>query len=184
MADEYVEFLTLPAYAIPRLDGVLQLRPVAFDHPDSQRLVAEVQREYVARYGGPDATRIDPAEFAPPRGLFLVGYLDDRPVACGGWRTRDGDEPGLADGDAEIKRMYVVPDARGRGIGRALLAELERTAAAAGRCRSVLETGLRQPEAIGLYTSCGYREIPGFGVHRCAPESRCLGKRLPAPCPA
>ena len=156
----------------------MQLRAVPFDHPDASTLIAEVQQEYVRRYGGQDDTPIDVTEFATPRGLFLVGYLHGEPVACGGWRAHDGDEPGFADGDAEIKRMYVVPGARGRGLARTVLAELERTAVAAGRRRLVLETGLRQPEAIGLYTSSGYVEIPRFGLHRCEASCRCYAKLL------
>ena len=98
-------------------------------------------------------------------------------MACGGWRAH---EPGpeFAEGDAEIKRMYVVPVVRGRGLSRLLLVELERRAVAAGRRRLVLETGIRQPEAIGLYRSSGYSEIPRFGVYRCDPRSRCFGKLL------
>jgi GNAT superfamily N-acetyltransferase len=154
------------------------MRTRAYDHPDAQRLIAEVQQEYVRRYGGEDATPTDGNEFAAPRGTFIVGYLGAVAVACGGWRPH---EPGpeFADGDAELKRMYVVPAARGRGLARLLLAELESRAIAAGRRRLVLETGIRQPEAIGLYQSCGYREIVRFGVHRCHPASRCFGKVLP-----
>lgn len=164
----------------PVLTPLLAPRPVPFDHPDAVRLVREVQQVYVERYGGADATPVDPAEFAPPRGHFVVGYdADGTPVACGGWRARDeADDAVLGHGDAEVKRMYVVPAARGRGYARALLAELERTAAAAGRRRMVLETGTRQPEAIGLYASSGYHPMPGFGVHRDAAGSRCLAKRL------
>ena len=156
----------------------MRLRTVPFDHPDATALIAELQQEYVRRYGGQDVTPVDITEFAAPRGLFLVGYLHGEPVACGGWRAHEGDEPGFADGDAEIKRMYVVPAARGRGLARTVLAELERTAATAGRRRLVLETGLRQPEAIGLYTSSGYGEIPRFSVYRCEASSRCYAKLL------
>ncbi|WP_067811597.1 GNAT family N-acetyltransferase [Actinomadura kijaniata] len=152
----------------------------AYDHPDATKLVAEVQQEYVARYGGPDGTPTGPAEFAPPRGLFLVGYLDGAPVACGGWRVHDGGEPGFRDGDAELKRMYVVPEARGRGLARRMLAELERTARGAGRRRLVLETGTMQPEAIALYESAGYAEVPPFGFYACAPGSRYFGRELPS----
>jgi GNAT superfamily N-acetyltransferase len=156
----------------------VELRVVDYDHPDSVRLIAEVQQEYVRRYGGEDSTPIDPKEFAPPRGLFVVGYVDGTPAVCGGWRARDSDEPHFADGDAEIKRMYVTPQARGRGLARALLAELERTATAAGRLRMVLETGRRQPEAIALYTSSGYTKIAKFGVHRHKDGCLCYGKPL------
>lgn len=155
----------------------MELRTLTLDHPDVQRLVAAVQQEYVNRYGGEDSTPFEPAEFAPPRGTFLVGYLDGVAVASGGWRARAAG-PEFAEGDAELKRMYVVPEARGRGLARQVLAELERSAVAAGRRRLVLETGTRQPEAIALYLSSGYTEIPRFGVHRCAPGSRCFGKLL------
>jgi GNAT superfamily N-acetyltransferase len=80
----------------------------------------------------------------------------------------------------EVKRMYVVPAARGRGLARTMLAHLERTAAEAGADVVVLETGLRQPEAIALYESSGYRPIPGFGHYRGAPLSRCFAKPLVA----
>lgn len=139
-------------------------------------LIAAVQREYVRRYGSADVTPVDPVEFEPPRGLFLVGYWDGSPAACGGWRSREGDEPYLSDGDAEIKRMYVTPRARGRGLARALLAELERTAEGAGRRRMVLETGLVQPEAVGLYTSSGYTKITKFGPYRDSAYCVCYAK--------
>ncbi len=156
----------------------MELRTVPLDHPDALRLVAEVQQEYVRRYGGEDATPLDFTEFHLPRGTFVVGYVDGGAVACGGWRAHDSDEPFFADGDAEIKRMYVVPTRRGLGLGRAVLAELERRARDAGRRRLVLETGLMQPEAIGLYTSAGYAPTEKFGTYRCEPDSRCFAKVL------
>ncbi len=154
-----------------------------YDHPDSAKLVEEVQQEYVVRYGGVDRTPVDPAEFAPPVGLFLVGYLDGVPVATGGWRRAEEGE----EGDVEMKRMYVTPGARGRGLARAMLAELERTARAAGYRRLVLETGSQQPEAIALYGSSGYTPVTPFGFYACAPEAHHLGKALvpeEAPCPS
>ena len=157
---------------------MLDLRSTPFDHPDSVRLIAEVQRVYVERYGGEDVTPVDPAEFAVPRGYFTVGYVDGAAVACGGWRARDGDDSPLREGDAEIKRMYVAPTHRGHGYARAVLAELERTAAAAGRRRAVLETGTQQPEAIALYASAGYLPMERFGAYRCEPDSRCFAKPL------
>lgn len=158
--------------------GTVDIRAVAFDHPDAAKLIAEVQQEYVLRYGDQDVTPVDPLEFAPPDGLFLVGYRDDVPLACGGWRAHDGPEPEFRPGDAEMKRLYVVPEARGNGYARAVLGELERTAIAAGRTRMVLETGARQPEAIALYLAHGYTKIPNFGVYRCHPLSVCFGKAV------
>ncbi len=154
---------------------------VGYAHPDAVRLIAEVQQEYVVRYGGMDVTPVDASEFDLPEGLFAVGYLDGEPVACGGWRARGADERGLQDGDAELKRMYVVPAARGRGLARAMLRRLEATAAGAGRGRMVLETGTEQPEAIGLYSSEGYAPVRPFGVYRDEPESVYLGKQLDPP---
>ena len=157
--------------------ALLDLRTVDYDHPDAALLVARVQEEYAARYGSPDESPVDSAAFLPPEGLFLVGYRAGVPVATGAWRRSPVRAlGGVAAG--EIKRMYVVPEARGEGLARLVLAEIERTAAEAGIDLLVLETGLRQPEAIALYTSSGYVEIPGFG-HYCGSElSRCFGRRI------
>jgi GNAT superfamily N-acetyltransferase len=156
----------------------VRIVPVPYDHPDAAKLMAAVQQVYVERYGGEDATPLDAEQFDPPQGLFLVGYQGDEAVACGAWRAHDGPAPDFREGDAEFKRMYVAGSARGRGFARMILFELERTAALSGRKRAVLETGTKQPEAIALYTSSGYVEIPGFGVYRNEPESRCYGKDL------
>ncbi len=149
----------------------LVLSPTPYDDPVAAALVEAVQRVYVVRYGGPDATPVKPAEFAPPHGLFLVGRLHGEPIACGGWRVI---EPGLA----ELKRMYVASGFRGRGLSRILLAALEDSARNAGITRLRLETGHRQPEAIRLYETSGYSVIEKFGVYRHDPGSTCFGKSL------
>jgi GNAT superfamily N-acetyltransferase len=156
----------------------VELCTVPYDHPDAVKLITELQQVFVDRYGEEDLTPVDPAQFSPPRGCFVVGYLDGVPAACGGWRAQDGPAPDHRPGDAEVKRMYVVDSARGRGLARRVLADLERSAAEAGRSRIVMETGTRQPEAIALYESCGYATIPDFGVHREHPESVCFAKTL------
>jgi GNAT superfamily N-acetyltransferase len=79
--------------------------------------------------------------------------------------------------------MYVVPRRRGAGLARTMLAHLESSAAAVGIDALVLETGTRQPEAIALYESSGYRPVPGFGYYRDEPLSRCFGKVLRPPAP-
>jgi len=158
-----------------------RIESLPITHPDAALLVEEVQGEYVARYGGRDETPIDPAYFEEPDGAFFVGYLDGRPVATGAWRRRSDV---LVDGSslaAEIKRMYVAPGARGRGLARAMLAHLEDTARASGAEVMVLETGLRQPEAIALYESSGYLPIAGFGFYKDAPLSRCMARNLRLP---
>jgi GNAT superfamily N-acetyltransferase len=163
----------------PRPAGarLLEIRPVGYGQQDAMRLIAEVQAEYVARYGGPDDTPLDPVMFEPPLGSFFVGYLDGVPVVSGAWRRHGLAALGTTE-TAEVKRMYVAPQARGLGLARQMLAHLEATAADAGARVMVLETGLRQPEAIALYESSGYTPVPGFGYYKDQPLSRCFGKRL------
>jgi ribosomal protein S18 acetylase RimI-like enzyme len=147
-------------------------------HPDAATLVEQVQEEYVVRYGSRDETPLEPAYFAPPDGAFFVGYLEGRAVASGAWRRRDDVVVDGTSSTAEIKRMYVAPSARRRGLARAMLAHLEQTARASGAEAMVLETGLAQPEAIALYESAGYTPIPGFGFYKDAPLARCFARRL------
>lgn len=158
----------------------MNIRQVPFDHPDAVKLDEEVQAEYHARYGdGGDATSLAPTDFDPPNGVYLIAYDEtDRPVATGGWRAQDTNDEGNLDGDAEVKRMYVVEGMRGRGLARRILAALEADARAAGRSRMVLETGTEQPEAIALYTSSGYEPCEKFGYYRFHESSRCFAKGL------
>lgn len=159
------------------MQAPLDLRPVGYLHPDATALVARVQGEYAERYGTPDESPVDPAVFDPPAGLFLVGYDGTEPVATGAWRRSPVHALGGRSA-VEVKRMFVVPERRGRGLARAVLAELEASAAAAGHDLAVLETGLKQPEAIGLYLSEGYVEIPDYGFYAGHTLSRCFGKRI------
>jgi GNAT superfamily N-acetyltransferase len=151
----------------------LDLRVATYHGDDAQLLTAEVQQEYVRRYGGAgDVAPIDTSEFDAPHGAFFMVYVGDVPAGMGGWR-RHGD-----DGDAEIKRMYVRPAFQRRGIARAILERLETTARAAGYSRLILETGLEQPEAIAMYRSAGYEDVPAFGFYAAYDDSVHLGKRL------
>ncbi|WP_308126424.1 GNAT family N-acetyltransferase [Rhodococcoides corynebacterioides] len=163
------------------MDELLTPRTARLDDPDVIEMIDEVQQEYVRRYGGPDSTPLRVEEFLPPVGVLFVVRDAEGSVGMGGWRAHDGgpEADGLRPGDAEIKRMYVRPQARGRGVARAVLAAVERSATEAGRRRLVLETGLRQPEAIGLYTSSGYRPlVPKFGLYRHEEQSVCMVKDL------
>ena len=156
----------------------LRIDRVPITHPDAQALIEAVQAEYVVRYGGQDESPIDPADFEDPLGQFFVAYLGSAPVATGAWRRSSVKALG-AGVTAEVKRMYVVPTAQRRGVARRVLAHLEATAARAGIEALVLETGMKQPEAIALYTSSGYEPIPGFGYYCGSELSRCFGRRLP-----
>jgi GNAT superfamily N-acetyltransferase len=155
-------------------DGrVATLRPLPYEDRLAQHLVEQVQQEYVRRYGGRDAAVVDPAEFRAPRGLFLVAEVDGVPAGCGAWRA-------LSTGEAEIKRVYVEPGFRRRGIAQLVVVALEEEAARAGHASVVLNTGHEQPEALALYADLGYRPVPGYGVYACAPGAVFLGKDLPA----
>lgn len=152
----------------------IERRP--FTHPDAVRLVELVQQEYVERYGSPDDSPMDPEEFAEGTGAFLVGYLDGEPVATAAWRWH-GLPDGVRCGPAvELKRMYVVPTHRRRGLARLMLEAVEEDARAAGARSAVLETALRQPEGIALYESSGYRLVPSFGHYSWSPLARCYAK--------
>lgn len=104
----------------------------------------------------------------------MLARLTGEPVGCGGVRPLRGGPPGVA----EIKRMYTAPSARRRGVSRAILARLEREAAALGYHRLQLETGVRQPEAIRLYESAGYDRVAGFGQYEGDELSVCFAKDL------
>jgi ribosomal protein S18 acetylase RimI-like enzyme len=141
-------------------------------------MVEEVQEYYVLIYGGPDTAPVDPAQFRRPRGAFFLGYSEGTAVVMGGWRMHAGVAAVLGRRAAEIKRMYVVKAARGRGLARAMLTHLEETAAAAGADAMVLETGYQQPEAIALYRSAGYGDVPRFGHYVDVDGAVHLGKLL------
>ena len=104
--------------------------------------------------------------------VFYVAYDDnENAVACGALKHFD-------DSTAEIKRMYVRPDYRGRGISKSILSELEDKAIELNYNRLVLETGLKQPEAMNLYTKFGYRPLKCYGRHADDPDSRCFEKMI------
>jgi GNAT superfamily N-acetyltransferase len=148
--------------------------PESFDSPDAVALCAAQQAEMLALYDGEadiGPTR-DAAMFVPPRGVFVLIRDDDGiAVACGGV-TRFDDSRG------ELKRMYVVPAARGRGLGRVLLDELERHARRLDFAALVLETGDRQEAALALYRKSGYARIPCYPPYDSRDLSRCFEKEL------
>ncbi len=158
----------------------LAIEHVGYDHPDARELIAEVQAEYVQRYGGEDDSPVGPAEFADPQGVFAVAYRDGIPVAMGGWRRHGDEHPETAWAApcVEVKRMYVRRAARGHGFARTLLTHLETTARERGARWLLLETGSKQPEAIALYRSSGYRDVPPFGFYADTELSIHLGKQL------
>jgi GNAT superfamily N-acetyltransferase len=124
------------------------------------------------RYGAEDEwDGLVPDQLAPPHGTFLIAWLDEEAVGCGGLRRIEASV-------GEIKRMFVAPAARRSGVARTILTELETTARALGYTLLKLETGIKQPEAIALYESHGYEPIEAYGVYRDSPLSRCFAKML------
>lgn len=121
----------------------VEIRRENIASPVAGSLIRALNAELLVRYPEEGAThfRLDPSEVAEGRGAFLVAYADGKPAGCGAIRRQDADT-------AEIKRMYVSPDIRGRGIGRAVLAALEAEGRRLGVSRIVLETGERQQEAL------------------------------------
>ena len=135
------------------------IRSVPAGEPPASDLVEAMVAEGIEVYGrrldssgAPSATA---EQMSPPGGTFVVIYEDGAPVAGGGVKR-------LSDDVGEIKRMYVAPEARSRGLARMLLAALEDAARALGYARVRLDTGPRQPHARALYESTGYREIERY----------------------
>jgi putative acetyltransferase len=145
-----------------------------FDSPDAVVLCGAQQAEMLQLYEGEadiGPTR-EASMFVEPHGVFFVVRDDDgRAVGCGGIARFDATR-------GELKRMYVAPEARGRGLGRLLLVELEAQARRLGYASVVLETGDRQAEAVGLYESSGYERIPCYPPYDSRELSLCYEKRL------
>ena len=139
------------------------MAPAAWLDPDVQELAEAQQDELRARYDGGTEPGTPPS--AADLAIVLVARDGaGRAVGCGALRE-------VAPGVAELKRMYVVPAARGRGVATAVLAGLEDEARTRGWTTLRLETGPRQPEAIALYTRAGYRPIEAFGVYARAADA-------------
>jgi GNAT superfamily N-acetyltransferase len=146
------------------------VEPADWDDPDARRLASAQQDELRARYGGGLEPGVPPS--AADIGVVLVARdPDGTAVGCGALRA-------LGNGVAELKRMYVVPPARGRGVARAVLAALEDAARRRGWTTLRLETGPRQPEAVGLYRSAGYRPVPAFGAYAEGADDSLFFERL------
>lgn len=167
-----------PAGGVDEAPGVV-VRPEAYDGPAAQALVAAFILDIEERYAGDGEAEDAEAEWAmrvdevtPPRGLFLIAYLDGQPVGCGALRPL----PAAGAHVAEIKRMYTSPSARRRGVSRGVLTRLESEAVSLGYRRLQLETGLRQPEAMALYETSGYHRIPNYGMYAASELSACFAK--------
>lgn len=151
------------------------LESVAYDDPRATAMRAAMDAEMSVRYAGvamtPEvaaALAVDPATI---RHTVLAVDHDGTPIGHAALRDHQG--------EWEVKRVVVAAGQRGRGVGRAVMTEVERVARAAGASRVVLQTGDRQPEAEALYLALGWTRIPVYAPWDAAlPESRCFEKRL------
>lgn len=157
-------------------DRSLTVAAEAFDSDDARRLIAALDRGLAELYPpeqrfGPN---LKPHHLEGGRGTFLIARDDGRAIGCGAIRLLDPMT-------AEAKRMYVEPDQRGKGVGRAVLAGLEVAARELGVRRLVLETGIYQDAALSLYRRAGFRQIDCWGEYASSPTSVCFEKHLLGP---
>ena len=139
----------------------ITFRPVPLTKEPARSLVLAMREEIAALYtgvvlDGPEMPKAGPRELGPPRGVFLVGFDESGAAVCGGG-VKD-----LGEGACEIKRMYVVPEARNAGRGRELLVALEEAARELGYERARLDTGPDQHGARRMYLEAGYEPIENF----------------------
>ena len=151
----------------------LRLERVELSDMTALALIEALNVELSAMYPEQGANHFDlsPEEVAPGRGAFFVATVSDQPMGCGALRLLDG-------GEAEVKRMFVAPEARGHGYSRRILGALEDEARALGAVRVVLETGVRQAAALALYEGAGYTRIEAFGEYAGSELSVCMAKAL------
>lgn len=143
-------------------------------HPDAEALMAMLDAEVLDIYW--DAGEVETGALSDDlkaafNGVFLVARRNGAPVACGGVLVMD-------EAMCELRRVYALPEERGTGLARRLIAELERAASELGMSRIALETGDRQTRAIGFYEALGYTQIPLYGEHEGKWWAVCYEKRI------
>ncbi|MGQ3050853.1 MAG: GNAT family N-acetyltransferase [Roseateles sp.] len=153
----------------------MQLAPLDPTSPDAQALITQSEALMTALYPS-ESNHFEPAaNLRPPLGAFWGAWVDARLVGCGGVRHRaPAGEPAYG----EIKRLFVLDSARGRGVARQLMARLEAELTARGVRLARLETGIHQPEALALYRRLGYSERGPFGDYARDPLSAFFEKVL------
>lgn len=149
---------------------MLNIKRTNSEDTDFQKLVLELDKDLAVRNGDSNDffvqyNKIDSLNHV------VVAYVDQVPVGCGAIKEYEVHS-------MEVKRMYVLPENRGTGVSVAVLKELEDWAMALGYKKCVLETGLKMPEAIGLYAKSGYQKIPNYGQYAGVEESVCFEKQL------
>jgi putative acetyltransferase len=163
--------LLLPFLYLADMDiTLINIVRIDTDHPHFLGLVQRLDAELAER-DGPDHAFY--AQFNKTAALAhaVVAYLDGQPVGSGALKP-------FAEGTMEVKRMYTLPEQRGKGVAATVLAALEQWAAELGCQRCVLETGHNQPEALAMYHKHGYQRIPNYGQYAEVGNSVCFEKLL------
>ena len=149
---------------------MIQLTRTDSENKDFRELVRDLDADLAVRDGDDHSfynqfNKIDKIKFV------VVAYENKKPLGCGAIKEY---EPSTM----EVKRMYILPESRGKGIATKILSELENWAAGLGYEKCILETGKKQPEAIGLYRKNGYNIIPNYGQYATIENSLCFEKKL------
>src|SRR5262249_12346608 len=165
----------LQARGLALTAGTVSVRREPIVSPLARALISAPPDQLSPQYPqpGPPPLPLAHPEGSPGRDAFVVAWVDGSPLGCGAVRRLDATT-------AELKRMYVAPAARKRGVGRVLLEELEREARRLGARQLLLETGVRQRAALVLYERAGFVVVPAFGEYRDSPLSVCMAKDLTA----
>ncbi len=140
------------------------------DNPDFRNLV-QLLDAYLAEMDGDEHAFYHQYNKVDALQQVIVAYVDGKPAGCGAIKP-------FSDSETEVKRMYVSPEFRGKGIAKSILSELEKWATELGYKACVLETGKRQIEAVSLYPKCGYQVIPNYGQYTGMENSVCMKKEL------
>lgn len=149
---------------------MIRLQRTTSDNEDFRLLIAELDKELLSRYEERQAI-YDRYNIIENNRNVVIAYKEEMPAGCGCFKKFD-------DRSVEIKRMFVKPEYRGQKIAASILQELENWAIELNISGTVLETGIKQPEAIHLYRKSGYIVVENYGPYKGLPESICMQKNL------
>ena len=155
----------------PMSAAAIDIRPAAIADALASGIFDALDADLKTRYPGSWIVATDPDQYAGAGGSVVLAAAGADVIGCGAFRPFDRET-------VEIKRLFVKPAWRGRGVARRILDALEREARSRGYRAAVLETGTRQPEAIALYITCGYEPIERYGTYAQYARSVCFRKRL------
>jgi len=153
------------------MEMLIDIKKEKPDSPKALQLIKALSIEIGTRYGEDGTGNFNPNELNIEKSCFVIAWHDQKAVGCGAVRP-------LENKIGEVKGMYVVPEMRGKGVSKKILIELEKFAKEFGYEKIWLETGVLQPEAVGLYEKDGYKRIKNYGIYFNNPLSICFEKLL------